>query len=40
MIDEIALHCEELKTLCRRLDVRRREPFGPAACGSFDAARR
>jgi predicted nucleotidyltransferase len=35
MIDEIALHREELRTLCRRFHVRRLDLFGSAARGDF-----
>jgi predicted nucleotidyltransferase len=36
MIDEIALHREELRALCRRFCVRRLDLFGSAARGDFD----
>jgi predicted nucleotidyltransferase len=36
MIDEIALHREELQALCRRFHVRRLDLFGSAARGDFD----
>jgi predicted nucleotidyltransferase len=36
MIDEIALHHEELRALCRRFHVRRLDLFGSAARGDFD----
>jgi hypothetical protein len=36
MIDEIALHRDELRTLCRRFHVRRLDLFGSAARGDFD----
>jgi uncharacterized protein len=36
MIDEIALHREELRALCRRFHVRRLDLFGSAARGDFD----
>lgn len=39
MIDEIALHHEELRALCRRFHVRRLDLFGSAARDDFDAAR-
>ena len=35
MIDEIALHREELQALCRRFHVRRLDLFGSAARGDF-----
>ena len=38
MIDEIALHREELQKLCRRFHVRRLDLFGLAARGDFDPA--
>jgi len=39
MIDEIALHREELQALCRRFHVQRLDLFGSAARGDFDPAR-
>src|ERR1700751_4667846 len=36
MIDEIELHREELRGLCRRFHVRRLDLFGSAARGDFD----
>lgn len=39
MIDEIALHHEELRALCRRFRVRRLDLFGSAARGDFDPER-
>ncbi len=39
MIDDIALHREELRALCRRFHVRRLDLFGSAARGDFDPAR-
>jgi uncharacterized protein len=36
MIDEIALHREEVQALCRRFHVRRLDLFGSAARGDFD----
>ena len=36
MIDQIALHREELPALCRRFHVRRLDLFGSAARGDFD----
>jgi predicted nucleotidyltransferase len=36
MIDEIKLHREELRALCRRFHVRRLDLFGSAARGDFD----
>ena len=36
MIDEIELHLEELRVLCRRFHVRRLDLFGSAARGDFD----
>jgi uncharacterized protein len=36
MIDEIELHREELRALCRRFHVRRLDVFGSAARGDFD----
>jgi uncharacterized protein len=36
MIDEIGLHREELRALCRRSHVRRLDLFGSAARGDFD----
>lgn len=36
MIDEIALHREELRALCRRFQVRQLDLFGSAARGDFD----
>jgi predicted nucleotidyltransferase len=36
MIDEIALHREELRALCRGFHVRRLDLFGSAARGDFD----
>jgi predicted nucleotidyltransferase len=36
MIDEIELHREELRALCRRFYVRRLDLFGSAARGDFD----
>src|ERR1700738_1046050 len=39
MIDEIALHREELRALCRRFHVRRLDLFGSAARGDFDPDR-
>lgn len=36
MIDQIALHREELAALCRRFHVRRLDLFGSAARGDFD----
>ena len=36
MIDEIALHRDELRALCRRFHVRRLDLFGSAARGDFD----
>jgi uncharacterized protein len=39
MIDEIALHSEELRALCRRFHVRRLDLFGSAARGDFDPER-
>jgi len=39
MINEIALHREELHALCRRFHVRRLDLFGSAARGDFDPKR-
>jgi uncharacterized protein len=39
MIDEIALHREELWALCHRFHVRRLDLFGSAARGDFDPER-
>ena len=39
MIADIALHREELRTLCRRFHVRRLDVFGSAARGDFDPAK-
>ena len=39
MIVDIALHREELRSLCRRFHVRRLDVFGSAARGDFDPAR-
>lgn len=39
MIDDIAVHREELQNLCRRFGVRRLDIFGSAAHGDFDPAR-
>jgi uncharacterized protein len=39
MIDEIALHREELRALCRRFHVRRLDLFGSAARSDFDPER-
>ena len=39
MIDEIALHREELQELCRRFHVRRLDLFGSAARGDFNPER-
>jgi predicted nucleotidyltransferase len=39
MIDEMALHREELRVLCRRFHVRRLDLFGSAARGDFDPER-
>ena len=39
MIDEIALHREDLQALCRRFHVRRLDLFGSAARGDFDPER-
>jgi predicted nucleotidyltransferase len=39
MINEIELHREELRALCRRFHVRRLDLFGPAARGDFDPER-
>jgi len=36
MIDQIALHQEELRVLCSRFRVRRLDLFGSAARGDFD----
>ena len=36
MIDDIELHREELRALCRRPHVRRLDLFGSAARGDFD----
>ena len=36
MIDEIELHREEFRALCRRFHVRRLDLFGSAARGDFD----
>jgi predicted nucleotidyltransferase len=36
MIDEIELHRQELRELCRRFYVRRLDLFGSAARGDFD----
>jgi predicted nucleotidyltransferase len=36
MIDQIAVHREELRALCRRFHVRRLDLFGSAARGDFD----
>ena len=36
MIEQIALHREELQALCRRFHVRRLDLFGSAARGDFD----
>jgi hypothetical protein len=36
VIDEIELHREELRALCRRFHVRRLDLFGSAARGGFD----
>ncbi|MGH7065928.1 MAG: nucleotidyltransferase domain-containing protein [Stellaceae bacterium] len=38
MIDEIALHRDELAALCRRFHVRRLDLFGSAARGDFNPA--
>ncbi len=38
MIDQIAVHREELRALCRRFHVRRLDLFGSAARGDFDPA--
>lgn len=38
MIDEIALHRDELTELCRRFHVRRLDLFGSAARDDFDPA--
>jgi predicted nucleotidyltransferase len=37
MIDEIELHREELRGLCRRFHVRRLDLFGSAARGDFNS---
>jgi len=39
MIDEIVLHRDELRALCRRFHVRRLDLFGSAARGDFDPRR-
>jgi hypothetical protein len=39
VIDEIELHREELRSLCRRFHVRRLDLFGSAARGDFDPDR-
>ncbi len=39
MINEIELHREELRALCRRFHVRRLDLFGSAARGDFDPER-
>jgi predicted nucleotidyltransferase len=39
MIDEIAMHREELRMLCQRFYVRRLDLFGSAARGDFDPER-
>ncbi len=39
MIEEIALHREELRALCRRFHVRRFDLFGSAARGDLDPDR-
>ncbi len=39
MIEEIALHREELRALCRRFHVRRLDLFGSATRGDFDPER-
>lgn len=39
MIDEISLHREDLRALCRRFHVRRLELFGSATRGDFDPDR-
>jgi uncharacterized protein len=39
MIDEIELHREELRVLCRRFHVRRLDVFGSVARGDFDPER-
>jgi predicted nucleotidyltransferase len=39
MIDEITLHREEMRALCRRFHVRRLDLFGSAARGDFDPER-
>jgi uncharacterized protein len=39
MIDEIELHREELRALCRRFHVRRLDLFGSAVRGDFDPVR-
>ncbi len=39
MIEEIALHREELRALCCRFHVRRLDLFGSAARGDFDPER-
>jgi uncharacterized protein len=39
MIEEISLHQEELRALCRRFHVRRLDLFGSAARGDFDPDR-
>ena len=39
MIEEIALHREELRALCRRFHVRWLDLFGSAARGDFDPER-
>ena len=39
MIDEIAVHREELRELCRRFHVRRLDLFGSAARADFDPER-
>jgi uncharacterized protein len=39
MIDEIALHREELQALCRHFHVRRLDLFGSAARGDFEPER-
>jgi uncharacterized protein len=36
MINDIELHREELRALCRRFHVRRLDLFGSAARGDFD----
>ena len=39
MIDEVALHRDELEALCRQFHVRRLDLFGSAARGDFDPNR-